>query len=305
MIYKNREKPESIRTMELLHKHNDLSGKDYSYYLNLKKGYEGEVQFDSIIEKLTCDCLVLNDLLFKENNTVFQIDSLIITGESILIYEVKNYEGQFIYREDSLKVVASNKPILNPMGQLNRAQTLFAGLMNRLGCEIPIQSFLIFVNQKFTLFEAPARNELILPTMVQDHFESLNHNSSIIKNGHKKLAKKLSSMHLLDNYYNNIPSYDFKIIEKGVYCSNCNRKILKLLPHKQLHICHFCGYRQRSEEIILESAKEYLELFPDKKMTISSMEEWCDFMFSKDKIRPVLQNNFLMSGKRRYAHYHL
>jgi len=132
LIYKNREKPESIRTMELLHKHNDLSGKDYSYYLNLKKGYEGEVQFDSIIEKLTCDCLVLNDLLFKENNTVFQIDSLIITGESILMYEVKNYEGQFIYREDSLKVVASNKPILNPMGQLNRAQTLYAGLMNRL-----------------------------------------------------------------------------------------------------------------------------------------------------------------------------
>jgi len=41
----------------------DLSDKDKQHYSNLKKGFEGEQQFDSWTGKLETDCLVLNDLL--------------------------------------------------------------------------------------------------------------------------------------------------------------------------------------------------------------------------------------------------
>jgi hypothetical protein len=62
---------------------------DKQNYLNLKKGYEGEVMFDSWTENLGCDCCILNDLRLKFNNSVFQIDTLIIFQQIIQAFEVK------------------------------------------------------------------------------------------------------------------------------------------------------------------------------------------------------------------------
>lgn len=44
------------------------------YYLNQEKGYEGEVQFDLLTEKLQPNCLILNDLQLENNKSSFQID---------------------------------------------------------------------------------------------------------------------------------------------------------------------------------------------------------------------------------------
>ena len=78
-----------------------LSDKDKQHYFNLKKGYEGEVMFDSLTEKLQCECLILNDLLLKINNTTFQIDTLIIS-DTIYLFEVKNFEGDYVYESDKI-----------------------------------------------------------------------------------------------------------------------------------------------------------------------------------------------------------
>ena len=80
----------------------DLYSKDKQYYFSLKKGYEGEMLFDTFTEKLQCDCLVLNDLLFEVSNTTFQIDTLLIMHKKIYFYEVKYHEGDYYYEKDKL-----------------------------------------------------------------------------------------------------------------------------------------------------------------------------------------------------------
>jgi hypothetical protein len=78
MAYKPRTESEELLILRSLNTRMNLSVKDKQHYFNLKKGYEGEEMFDTLTENLQCECFILNDLLLKTNNTIFQIDTLII-----------------------------------------------------------------------------------------------------------------------------------------------------------------------------------------------------------------------------------
>ncbi|MFK4998085.1 nuclease-related domain-containing protein [Bacillus sp. N9] len=91
-----RKEPTELAVLKFLNNRMDLSDDFKRYYFNLQKGYDGERMFDSLTESLQSECLILNDLLLEINNTVFQIDTLIIFPETIYIFDVKNYEGIII-----------------------------------------------------------------------------------------------------------------------------------------------------------------------------------------------------------------
>src|SRR5690625_5694810 len=109
MLYKQRKKPYELKVLEYLDTRMLLSRKERQYYFSLKKGYEGEVLFDSLTEKLQCECFILNDLLLNSNNNTFQIDSLIITSDTIYLFEVKNHAGDYYYESDNFYNKKSNR----------------------------------------------------------------------------------------------------------------------------------------------------------------------------------------------------
>src|SRR4051794_4566550 len=92
---KPRNEPEELKLLRLLNSRMVLSEEDKHLLRNVQKGLDGEHHFDSKLEKLTCENIILNDLLFELNHTAFQIDSLLITSKILYLFEVKNYEGDF------------------------------------------------------------------------------------------------------------------------------------------------------------------------------------------------------------------
>lgn len=92
MFYKVRTESRELKIMEVLNARADLSEKDKRNYFTLRKGYEGEIQFDNMLERLQCDCLILSDLLLRASNSTFQIDSLIIVSNTVYLFDIKNYE---------------------------------------------------------------------------------------------------------------------------------------------------------------------------------------------------------------------
>jgi hypothetical protein len=90
MAYKPRTEREEIAILRSLNARMKLPDDDKRNYLNLKKGFEGEVKFDSLTEKLDCDCLILNDLLLEVNKSKFQIDTVVIQ-DTLYLFDVKNY----------------------------------------------------------------------------------------------------------------------------------------------------------------------------------------------------------------------
>ncbi|QKE72516.1 NERD domain-containing protein [Arthrobacter citreus] len=65
----------------------------------------------------------LNDLSFECNKSEFQIDSIGITGESIYLFEVKNYTGDYFIEEDRWYTKPKSE-LKNPYEQLKRTESM-------------------------------------------------------------------------------------------------------------------------------------------------------------------------------------
>lgn len=194
MLYKPRTSPKELIILELLNKRMELTSKEKQYYFSRKKGYEGEKMFDTSTEKLQCDCLILNDLLFEVSNTTFQIDSLIMMSENIYFYEVKNYEGNYYYQSEKLFKIPKRE-VVNPLNQVSRCESLLRQLLLSLGYNPRIDASVVFINPEFTLYQAPMDKPIILPTQVKSYIETLNTITSKLTIRHKKLADQLVALH--------------------------------------------------------------------------------------------------------------
>ena len=122
MIYSKRLKPISLVIMESLERRMTLSRK-HTHYLNaLQKGFEGELAFDRMTEQLGSGCIVVNDLFLQPSmSNAFQMDTLIIIGETIYLYEIKNYNGEYHYGQEML-LKKPDFEVSNPLIQLKNTK---------------------------------------------------------------------------------------------------------------------------------------------------------------------------------------
>lgn len=151
MIVKSRKNSPELQILASLNNRLELSEKYKSRFFTLQKGYEGEVLFESHIEKLQNNYLILSDLFLHTNSYYFQLDSIMITDDKLFLFEVKNYEGDYFYDPTKDQISSKSKEILNPLLQVVRAETLLRQLMQSHGIRLHIEYNIVFVNPEFTL----------------------------------------------------------------------------------------------------------------------------------------------------------
>jgi hypothetical protein len=300
MIYKSRMEPVEVQMLEALNRRMKLTEKDKQSYLSLKKGYEGEALFDSMTAKVDCDCLILNDLLLKHNNTLFQMDSLIITQERIYLCEIKNYEGDYYYENDRLYVITKSE-ITNPLNQLSRTETLLRQLLQSLGYQTPINAKVIFINPEFTLYQAPLDKPFVFPTQVNRYLRSIEKTPSKLYGKQRSLASKLTTMHLTESPYRILPDYSYDELQKGIICLECSS--LSVFVEGRRCICHDCGYEEKLSKTLLRNVKEFKLLFPKRKITTTEIYQWCNGVIPKQRVRRFLERNFEITGVHQWAYY--
>lgn len=238
-----------METMLALSRRGDLLNPQVNYIRNMIKGYDGECVFDELLRNLKCDCLILNDLTLRINGQTCQIDTLLISNKGVTIYEVKNFEGAFIYRDDKLKILSSNKEISNPVHQLNRTLNLFRQLMEEQQMNFEVQAYVIFVNDQFTLFETPVDVRFILPTMLSHHLKILNNERGGLNKSHYRFAETLKQLHLNDLSYLSLPEYSYSSLKNGAFCKDCST----MLKHPTVRMCECkqCGQKESTSDTIL------------------------------------------------------
>jgi len=302
MSYKPRTKPAELRILESLNPRMVLPQKDEQYYLNLKKGYEGELLFDSFTEKLQCDALILNDLLLKENNITFQIDSLIIISGMINFYEVKNYDGDYYYDAQADKFFKIPQyEIINPMHQVARTESLLNKLLHKHGFNLPIKGFVVFINDEFILYQSPLNKPIIHPSQVRNHLSQLDLYEGKLNRKHKQLADKLLSQHINKSPFTQLPSYEYDQLTKGITCCKCHS--FSVYMEGRRCICRNCAQVEPVDATIMRSTREFQLLFPNRQVTTSAVHEWCRLVESKKVIQKVLDRNFQKNGVNRWTYY--
>lgn len=299
--YKTREEPKQLQILELLDVRMELPEDKKRYYLSLKKGYEGESMFDQQIEeKLHNNCYVLNDLLLQFNNTTFQIDTVLIFGNMLRPFEVKNYEGDYYYENDKI-YSSSGREIGNPLNQLAKTESLFRNLIHSHGFSLPISANVVFINPEFSLYQAPLNKPFIFHSQLNRFFNQLNEQPSKLTDMHKQLANKLASLHLNESPFQQLPTYRYDMLKKGIICATCRSFALVFVGRNC--VCKECGHVENARAAILRSIWEYKLLFPDRKVTTVNIHDWCQIIDSKKRIKRVLDEHFEIVGVRQWAYY--
>ena len=298
--YKPRIESSELRMLRFLYPRMELEEKDKQRYYTLKKGYEGEVLFDSMTENLKCDCLILNDLLIKINGTTFQIDTLIITSEIIYFSDVKNFEGDY-YFESDLFYKRPKTEYTNPLLQLLRSASLLRQMLSKLGINMPIDGSLVFINPDFTLYQAPLDQPIILPNQVHRYFKKLDSISSKLTGKHKMLADRLVSLHIIDSPFEQRPSYHYDQLRKGMTCEKCNS--FSIFVDGKKSVCKDCGHQEVVGEAVMRTVRGFQLLFPNQKITTPVIHDLCGGGVSKKWIRGILERNLKIVGNRRWSYY--
>ncbi len=301
MCYKPRTEPVKIKILQSLDKRMGLPPDEKRRYLNLIKGYEGEVLFDSLTTQLENKFYILKDLLLEHNKTKFQIDSLIISEASLFPCEVKNYQGDYVYKDDDFSNIQTGQKITNPLHQIDRAQTLLRQLLQTHGFRLPIESNLIFVNPEFTLYNSPQNKPIVHPTQIKKFLENLNSRPANLNSHHRNLGEFLINSHIIESAYEHLPTYEYSGLRKGYTCACCH-SFLVIILHKRI-ICSECGHHERTEPAVLRSLEELRLLFPCMKITTKLVSDWCQSIKNEKTIMRILKKNLTAIGHGQWTYF--
>ncbi|MEW8987820.1 MAG: nuclease-related domain-containing protein, partial [Bacillus sp. (in: firmicutes)] len=283
MAFKERTEPIILLKLRTLNKRMQLSDEEKRYLSNLDKGYKGELQFDAMTETLTSSCLILNELLLEVEKTTFQIDALLIFSGTLYLFEIKNNQGDYLYKQDGLTSITTGMTIKNPLDQLNRTKLLFKKLLNHLGYNYKIQGAVVFVNPEFTLYQAQPDLPFIFPTQIKRLHDNLNNQPGSISTNHYKLAAKIVSLHQIESSNNKLPSFHYEELKKGITCLECESFEVKA-THKYLE-CDVCGSKESIESAVMRTVKEFKLISPDSAITTSAIQEFCVVIKDSKRIR--------------------
>ncbi|WHZ02522.1 nuclease-related domain-containing protein [Neobacillus sp. YX16] len=300
MPYKARSESVVLKTLRILNKRMKLTEDDQRYYQNQEKGYEGEVQFDVFTEMLQRNCYILNDLLLNNNKSSFQLDSSLIFQGTFSLFEVKNFEGEYVYDGEYFKTL-SGLDIQNPLDQLKRSKLMLSQLLQSLGSKLTVEAYVIFINPQFTLYQTPPDLPFILPTQLNRFMSKLDQKPSLLNQSHKNLADKLISLHQTESPYTQFPIYEYEQIKKGMTCKVCHTFSVFVTGKKM--VCKECGCEEMVALAIMRNAEEFKLLFPERKITTNIIQDWCRIVPCKKTISRSLGKNLKIIGKGQWAFY--
>ncbi|MGG4491033.1 nuclease-related domain-containing protein [Metabacillus idriensis] len=300
LIMKSRSESLELRILRNLNARMNLPAKDKNHYDYLKKGYEGELKFDEWMMNKAHNGLILNDLLFETNRSLYQNDSIYITSNKIFLFEVKNFEGDYFIERDQW-FSSSKLEIKNPLHQLKRSELLFRRLLQEHNFTFSVAAYLVFINPEFQLYQTPLNLPIIFPSQLNRFADTLDKNSNTLKEIHSALAHKLLSFHLDDSPYSRLPNYSYEQLTKGILCPVCY-SFYTPLTNLRL-ICQNCKGIEGHQSAILRSVEEFKILFPNSSVTTNQIHDWCSIIDSKKTIWRILSQKFNKEGHGKAANY--
>jgi ribosomal protein S27AE len=301
MIIKKREMSDELKILMALDNRMELPEKEKQHYRSMKKGFEGELQYDDWMNALEPEHLILNDLLLEVNGSLFQVDSLVIFQDMIYLIDVKNHEGDYYYDSSGKLWTIFGKEVKDPLLQLKRSESLMRQLLHTLGHNTTLKACVLYINPEFALLQAPKDEPIILPAQQNRFMKKLNSFKSKITARNTKLAEKLLSLHIPVSPMAREPLYEYGELRKGVFCLGCGEV---MVDYKRPDlICTRCGTTEKRKAAILRNIKEYRLLFPNRKITTNEIFDWCGYSVPKRTIYNILQQNLKVCGSNNSTYY--
>lgn len=288
--------------LSLLHNRKPLCESSYSKYNQLMKGHDGEQQFFKRLKAAVHpSAIIINNLILHSDDSEVQIDSILIVDNNIYLFEVKNYYGDYLIKDDLWYNIKNKQEIRNPLLQLNRSRYFIQKIIQQQNFKFNLYTYLIFINQQFTLYMPSPNKSIILPTQLNRFLTHLSNQPFKHEKHHMQLLNYLINNRLEKSSYMTLPEYTFNQLKKGITCKKCNEFLVRY--NKSNMKCSICRKVTKITDSLIKAIEEFQILFPTKKITTSIIYEWCGKIVSKKTIIQVLNQNYKRIGQGKSTYY--
>lgn len=280
-------------------------------------GYWGELVLAKYVKELPQDKYnIFHDLQFQINGTHFQIDTLLLSRNYILIIEAKNISGTLVFDNTFKQLIRKNEDgtdeaFEDPRVQCQRLQSLLRRLLIKIGYNLLPIDYLIFFKSTNTILKTNPGDRTDFSKVckgrdVLNKIESLELRYPQEKVDNKtinKIAKLLLSQHspkqinILEEY--NLTKND---IRSGVCCPNEKCCHIPMGYKRGKWICTAC--HTSSKDAHLEALNDYFYIFGP---TITISEFRCFLHLPTDDTAQKILFRLMLpkSGKTKGRIYHL
>lgn len=280
-----------------------LTPQENHRYDQLLKGFKGEKKLEKLFHKGNNEKITaLFSCLYEHNSQEFQIDCTLITSDIIYLLEVKNYSGNYSMRNNSIYYLPTNQEINNPINQLTRTEILFKNMLSEMKINMQVRSFIVFVNRNFVLYNVSEEMPIILPPQIERFFQKTNENAYAPTDQTTRIAERLLHRNKQESTYERRPKYEISECRRGLFCMYCHTVLNR--AGRQTFGCGRCNKKYNVEEVVLYAVAQYHLLFPEKKIRVEKLLDWCGDEISDGYMRRILTKHLRNMPKSRYSYYY-
>ncbi len=289
------------RQLVALKKRGHLSFKTNTYLKHLNLGHGGEVSFANIFDSMMSDyCETIHDFRFIMDGSERQIDTMAIFNDSILIFEIKNHQGNQVFHNGSFYSYKTKKELKSPLRQVNDIAHKFSELLYSIDQKIPIYSYVVYMNRNFQLYNLPLKEPIIMYSQLNNFLHDLKIQQTLVKPHVQILKNQITHLNDEISRYCDV-EYTFESLNKGIFCENDGGN---LIPNGlEKYICKNCGAFYQQKDVVCQLVEDFKALFPGKKVTLNSLYEFSGKKISHYKLQRVLNAYYKKIGVRRGSYY--
>lgn len=275
---------------------------DSKYYLErLERGFEGENEFSEILASYN-SCTSIHDFTFEIDGSTRQIDTVSLSNNECILFEVKNYIGDFIYKDDEFYVYHNMQKIPSPVRQVDEASSKFRELLQRIGVRKSVRHYVVFINEEFHLYNAPDHLSIITRAQLRRVLDNLARNRDAVNDTTLQLKEKLLAHNIKDTRPAQI-IYHYDDLKKNVFCFNDGTPLH--LSGRNSFTCEICDFKTSVKEVVLETARDFSVLFPTEKITVPALIDFSGGVLTKHNLQKALNEECVRHNKGRGTYYTL
>ncbi|WP_212971619.1 nuclease-related domain-containing protein [Bacillus sp. J14TS2] len=318
MIMKSRTKPLALKKMEAIMKRvseNHWNRKEIeTEYKTRLAGYHGEKTVDYHLSLLNPNnYLILNDLRLKNRTgTYFQIDTILISQDGMLLLSIKNFREKVIFEESTRQMIhivdGRERGYACPTVQASHHEMQIKQWLGKNGYpQFPIHSFIIF-SDPHTILKIngnPEHYQHIFTSnqlyLRMSHYETHIHKNCMSKKIMNSLSNELIKQHKPANYdLMNKLAIKQAEIQTGVRCPQCDHLAMERKYGKWL--CPRC--QQTSVSAHIQALLDYFLLIKPS-ITNAQCRKFLH-LHSRYQAQKILNTfpNLKKTGKNRGTTYH-
>lgn len=299
MFVTERRKSANHIYLEVLETRSELSGKEKRDLKRYRSGYEGERDYDAVLEEVGHNRLyVFRDVWLGIRESKVQLDTLIVADDRLIVNEIKNYSGNYSY-EDGVWKVRGHQISEDPVSQVSIAVNKLLKLRYDTGVHFEVQKEIVFVNPYMIFDHTDYKNPelFVMRNRLKQYFRSLHNNTS----GHsaKGLAEEVARRIIKPPHP--APETDASRLKLGMNCYRCGS--FEVLKKRFFSECRQCSHVEPLERLVVRAAIEFSVLFSKETVTCTKIHDYLNGGLDYQTIQRRMRKYFEMAGIGKESHY--